>query len=68
MMSPIVPGLANSLSLLPDYNPDSAISFSAFGPIGWCLIADRARINRAPAKSIGSSKTYLYKRVFLINS
>jgi len=71
MMSPAVPGLANSLSLLPDYNPDLlAISFSKSSDLlASAHIADPlARLNRAPPwqKGIGSSKTYLYKRVFLI--
>ncbi len=71
MMSPVVPGLANSLSLLPEYNPDLlAISFSERSDLlAGAHIADPlARLNPAPPwqKGIGSSKTYLYKRVFLI--
>lgn len=71
MMSPVVPGLANSLSLLPDYNPDLlALAFSENSDfLAGTHVADPlARLNRAPPwlKGIGSSKTYLYKRVFLI--
>lgn len=71
MMSPAVPGLANSLSLLPDYNPELlAISYSESDDLlAGAHIADPlARLNRAPPwqKGIGSSKTYLYKSVFLI--
>ena len=71
MMSPVVPGLANSLSLLPDYNPDLvAISFSEGSDllVGAHVADPLARLNRAPPwhKGIGSSKTYLYKWVFLI--
>ena len=71
MMSTAVPGLANSLNLLPDTSTDLlALSFSESSDLlAGAHIADPlARLNRAPPwqKGIGSSKTYLYKRVFLI--
>lgn len=71
MMSTAVPGLANSLNLVPDNSTDLlALSFSAkHDLLAATHVADPlARLNRAPPwqKGIGSSKTYLYKRVFLI--
>ena len=71
MMSPASPGLATSLSLLPDYNPTLVVvelANKSSLELEPASAQKLSRLNRAPPwqKGIGSSKTYLYKHSFLI--